>query len=120
MPSFLRSLRMSLRAAFVSRLAWRSTSRTSPSASTRPPQIHLFAANTDAHLIEVPPSMRLRVSGPQPAGDCRAEGEHPAPDALVRDYDPSLGQEFLDIAEAQSKAEVHPHGTLDDVRREAV
>src|SRR5215210_7886715 len=34
MPCRFRSLRMSLRAAFVSRLAWTSTSRTSPSAST--------------------------------------------------------------------------------------
>ena len=57
--------------------------------------IHLFAANPDDHLIQVPSSVRLGASGPQPAGDRRAKGVHPAPDALVRDHDAPLGQEFL-------------------------
>src|SRR5215213_8023183 len=48
-----------------------------------PPKIHLLTTNTNAHLIEVPASVWFRASGPQPSGDHRTEGEHPAPDALV-------------------------------------
>ncbi len=81
---------------------------------------HQLATNADRHLIQVPSSMRLGASGPQPAGDCRAEAEDPATDALVGDQDAALGQELLDISEAEGKAQVHPDRTLDDVRREAI
>ena len=64
--------------------------------------------------------MRLGASGLQPAGDLRAEGQHPAPDALVRDGDAAFGQELLDITEAEREPEIHPHGALDDVARIAV
>jgi hypothetical protein len=64
--------------------------------------------------------VRLWTSRPQPSRDCRAEGEDPAPDGLIRDRDPLLGREFLDISKAEREAQVHPHGTLDDVRWEAV
>jgi hypothetical protein len=64
--------------------------------------------------------VRLRALRPQPSGDHRAEGEHPAPDALVRDHGAPLGQELLDIPEAERELEVHPHGALDDIGWEAV
>src|SRR5215211_8189583 len=80
-----------------------------------PPQIHLFATHTDEHLVHVPSSMRPGASRPQPACDCRAEGEHPTPDTLVGDLDAPLGQELLDVSEAEGEPEVQPHGTLDDI-----
>jgi hypothetical protein len=36
------------------------------------------------------------------------------------DHDAPFGQEFLDIAEAEREAQIHPDGTLDDVTREAI
>jgi hypothetical protein len=48
-----------------------------------PPEIHLFATNTDEHFVEMPPSMRLGALHPQPACDRWTEGEDPSPDALV-------------------------------------
>jgi hypothetical protein len=38
----------------------------------------------------------------------------------VGDRDAPLGQEFLDVSEAEREAQIHPDGTLDDVAREAV
>jgi hypothetical protein len=56
-----------------------------------PPQVHLFATDTNEHLIEVPPSMRLRAFRPQPSCDGWAKGEDPAPNGFVRDHDAPLG-----------------------------
>ena len=84
------------------------------------PEIHLLAADPDEHLVQVPSSVRLRASGPQPACDHRAEGEHPAPDGLVGDLDAALGQELLDVSVAEREPQVHPDRALDDVAREAV
>src|SRR5215213_11306354 len=80
-----------------------------------PPQVHLFAADPDEHLVQVPSPMRPRPSRPQPSANCRTEGEDPSPDTLIRDHDAPLGQELLDIAEADGEPEVHPDSTLDDV-----
>jgi len=38
----------------------------------------------------------------------------------VGDVEPSFGQELLDIAIAQSEAEIEPDRVLDDLRREAM
>jgi len=38
----------------------------------------------------------------------------------VCDLDAALGQELLDIAEAEREAQIHPHGALDDVAWKAV
>jgi hypothetical protein len=38
----------------------------------------------------------------------------------VRDLNAPLGQELLDISEAEREAEIHPDRTLDDVGREAI
>jgi hypothetical protein len=39
---------------------------------------------------------------------------------FVRDLDAALGQEFLDIPEAQGEAKIEPDGVPDDGRREPV
>ncbi len=64
--------------------------------------------------------MRLRAPGTQLTCEDRAEGEDPPPDALVRDGDAALGQQVLDIAEAQFEAQIHPDRALDDFALEAV
>ena len=51
---------------------------------------------------------------------CRAEFQHPAPHRFIGDVDPTLGQQFLDVAVAQGEAEIQPDRVLDDLRREAM
>jgi hypothetical protein len=70
-----------------------------------PPEVHLFATHTDEHLVQVPSPVRPRASGPQPSCDRRTEDEHPTPDTLVRDHDAPLGQELLDVSEAEGEPE---------------
>ena len=53
-------------------------------------------------------------------GEQRAEFQHPSPDGLVGEVQPALGEQILDIAEAQGEAKVQPHRVSDDVRRELV
>ena len=50
----------------------------------------------------------------------RSEVVHPAAHRLVGDRDPALGQQVLDIAEAQGETGIKPDGLLDDHRREAI
>jgi hypothetical protein len=45
---------------------------------------------------------------------------HPAAHRLVGDRDTSLGQQVLNIAEAQGETGVKPDGLLNDHRREAI
>ena len=53
-------------------------------------------------------------------GEHRPELQHPSPDCLIGDIQPALGQQILDIAEAEGEAKVQPHRVPDDVRRELV
>ena len=53
-------------------------------------------------------------------GEQRAELQHPSPDRLVGDVQAALGEQILEIAEAQGDPKVQPHRVSDDVRRELV
>ena len=53
-------------------------------------------------------------------GEQRAELQHPSSDRLVGEVQPALGEQILDIAEAQGEAKVQPHRVSDDVRGELV
>ena len=46
--------------------------------------------------------------------------EAPAADCLVGHIDAPLGEHILDVAVAQSEAEIEPDGLLDDDARKAV
>jgi hypothetical protein len=45
---------------------------------------------------------------------------HPAAHRLVGDRDPALGQQVLDIAQAQGETGIKPDGLLDDHGRETI
>src|SRR3954452_19951208 len=98
MPCFFRSLRISFWAARLSRLAWTSTSSTSPSASTAR---HRYICLPPMRTNTSSKCHRLWAPRPQPACDHGTKGKDPTPDALVRDCDAALRQEFLDVAEAE-------------------
>ena len=50
----------------------------------------------------------------------RFELQHPSSNRFIGDVQPALGEQILDIAEAQGEAKVQPHRVSDDVRRELV
>src|SRR5208282_2132547 len=45
---------------------------------------------------------------------------HPAAHGLIRDQDPTLGQQIPDVTEAQGEPDIKPDRLLDDFGREAV
>ena len=50
----------------------------------------------------------------------RSEFQHPTPNGFIRDVEPPLDEEFLDVPIAQREAQVEPDGMLHDHRRKAV
>ena len=84
------------------------------------PEIHSFAGDAHHHLVEMPAIARPRATPTQPSRDPRTELQHPAPHRFVGDVEPSFGQELLDIAIAQSEAEIEPDRVLDDLGRKAM
>jgi nicotinamidase-related amidase len=85
----------------------------------RAPKIVLLAADADKDLVHVPPVARLRPAPLQHLGEDPAEARAPLADALVADHDPTLGQDQLNITQAQTEAMKEPQGMLDDLGREA-
>ena len=51
---------------------------------------------------------------PEVAGDLRSKPRHPHSDGFVAHGDPALGQEVLDITQAQGEARIQPHRMLND------
>ena len=61
----------------------------------------------------MPPTAKL-------PGEQRPELQHPTPDRFIGDIQPALGEQILDVAEAEGEAKVQPYRMPDDVRREFV
>jgi hypothetical protein len=74
-------------------------------------------ANTSSRCHRM--SGRDRPSSRLAGNDC-AELQSPTPDRLLGHVDTSLGEHVLDVAVAQSEAEIEPEGLLDDDARIAV
>jgi hypothetical protein len=53
-------------------------------------------------------------------GGQRLELQHPSSNRFIGDVQPALGEQILDIAEAQGEAKVQPHRVSDDVGGESV
>ena len=68
----------------------------------------------------MPPPVRSRPSSSRLARNDPAELQSPAADRLVGHIDAALGEHILDVAVAQSEAELEPDGLLDDDARKAV
>jgi class 3 adenylate cyclase len=86
----------------------------------RSPEPESSAADQDSHLVEMPLRRRPMTPAAKFPGEQRPELQHPSPDCLIRDIQPALGQQILDVTEAEGEAKVQPHRVPDDVRRELV
>ena len=84
------------------------------------PDVQLSAVDEQRYFVEMPPSVRPRPSSSQLARNDPAELQSPAADRLVGHIDAPLGEDILDVAVAQSEAEIEPDGLLDDDARKAV
>src|SRR5712672_172727 len=84
------------------------------------PQVHMLARDPHDHFVEMPSIARSGAAPPQIASDHRSEFEHPTANALVGDVEPTLGKQLLDIAIAQSEAQVEPNRVLNHGRRKTV
>jgi|HubBroStandDraft_4_1064222.scaffolds.fasta_scaffold01312_4 hypothetical protein len=63
------------------------------------PQVHPFG-DANYHLVEVPSIARARAGASEPAGKPGPELQNPPPHRFVGNLQPTLGQEFLDVAVA--------------------
>ena len=81
------------------------------------PQIHPPSGDANHHLVEMPAIARSRAPAPQFARDEGTEFQYPAPYRFIGEVEPSLGQQFLDIAQAEMEAEVEPDSVADDFDR---
>jgi hypothetical protein len=84
------------------------------------PDVQLSAVDGDEHFVEMSPSAWPRPSSSQPARNDRAELQSPASDRLIGHIDATLGEHILDIAVAQTEAEIEPNGLLNDDARKAM
>ena len=53
--------------------------------------------------------------GPQALGVLEPEGQAPLPDRFVRDGNPALREEILDVPKTEAESVVQPHGVGDDL-----
>jgi hypothetical protein len=80
----------------------------------RTPQQVRFATQRDEHLVEAPCATRLASRRFDPVSEALAKLIAPASDCLVCHGHTALEQQFLDVAQAQLKAEIPAHGATDD------
>ena len=90
------------------------------SAEPEPLSDSAVCRHAKEHLIEMPYFPGSRPPSAQPIGEALGELQAPAPDRLVGEDDAALGQEQLDVPEAQRARVVNPDRVGDDRGREAV
>ena len=81
------------------------------------PQPVAFGADLQRHLVQMPLVASAYSSSTQPCSERGAEFGAPLADGLVADDDATLGEQILNVAETDVKAEVQPYGMSDDLRR---
>src|SRR6202051_3366960 len=86
----------------------------------RTPQAVRLAKQRDEHLVEVPCATRLASRRFDPVSEALAKLIAPASDCLVCHGHTALEEQFLDVAQAQLKAEIPAHSATDDLGWETV
>ncbi len=68
----------------------------------------------------MPRRVRLRAALAQAPSDHRPEVVHLAADRLVRDRDPALSEQILDVTKAEREPEIESDRLMYDLRREPI
>jgi HAD superfamily hydrolase (TIGR01509 family) len=84
------------------------------------PEIVLHALDPDEDFVHVPLVARSRPASPQAVGETRGEFLAPASHRLVGDDDATLGEDQLNIPQAQAEHVVQPDRVADNLRWKAV
>src|ERR1700691_4572974 len=71
-------------------------------------------------FVKTPGRMRFRRALAQMCGDHRPEVVHPAAHGLVRDRDPALREQILDVTKAEREPEIEPNRLMYDLGREPI
>ena len=109
-PCFLSSLRISLIASIPARLDQQVKDFGLLVDGT--PQAHAPAGDPHDHLVEVPSVARPRPPLPEASREERAEFEHATADRFIGQVEPAFGKQFLDVAVAQSEADIEANCVL--------
>ena len=89
-------------------------------AVRRAPETEQLTVDPQVNLIHVPGVGWPRSRFAQLGRELSAKAQAPATDALVADHYPPLGQDQLDVAQAQTEQVVQPSRVVDDLGREGV
>jgi hypothetical protein len=84
------------------------------------PQINHPPINIQIDFVKMPSRVRLRTALAQPPSDHRPEVVHPAAHGLVRDRNPALSEQILDVTKAEREPEIDPDRLMYDLRREPI
>ena len=83
-------------------------------------EIVLHSLDPDEHFIHVPLVPGPGSAAAQAIGKTLAEFLAPPPHCLIGDHDAPLGQEQLDVTQAEAEHVIQPHSMADDLGREAM
>lgn len=86
----------------------------------RAPQVLLFTFDLEEDLVKVPGAPWPGPSFLDLCGKVGTEIEAPFPDGFIADHDATLQKKIGNIAQAQTKAVIKPHGVPNDFNGEPV
>ena len=86
----------------------------------RAPEILALPVDRHEDFVQKPHIYESTLTSPQPPGVIGAELPALLPNGFVRHDDAALGQQILDIPEAQAVSVIQPDGVADDYRRKAM
>ena len=84
------------------------------------PEIELLSLNLHEDFIDVPSIAQFALLSSDRLGIFRPKLQAPEPNCLVGDRDATLGEEILDITEAEREPMVQPDSMADNLGRKSV
>jgi len=84
------------------------------------PEILPLAPDCYKEFIQMPDVAQMSLPAPEFAGVFDTELSAPLSNSLVRNYDPALRQQILNISEAQTESMIKPNGMADDIWRKSM
>src|SRR5947209_7885289 len=84
------------------------------------PEVSQLAVDLQVDFIQMPNRVRLWPTLSQIRRDDRTEMVHPSANGFVRHRNPSLGQQVLDVTQAEGEPKIEPNRLANDLGREAI
>ena len=84
------------------------------------PQINHPPIDFSIDFVKMPDRMRFWTALAQMRGDHRPKVVHPAAHGLVRDRDPALREQILDVTKAECEPEIEPNRLMYGLGREPI